>query len=280
MKPSAGDAARWRLTDQERERLTAVGGYKPVELVTMVVRSPRVLGELLTAIKRGAVEGAATNGSLVWVLDSRRAQRLVPGKAGGVNWGNEEWFSSTLLPKLDERMCVLDLGCGTGRISRLVAPRVRHLTCADVSRVLIGEARVNLAGLDNVDFLRTDGYTLSPLRDGRFDAVYAQGVFSHLDPTAAVGLLDEARRVTRPGGLSIINFFTIDHPAGAEDALRAARLAGQRRRVSGSAPKPYANAQVRAMHALVGLDLVEMVETSASGRESTIFVAAASERSA
>lgn len=265
---------RWELTSEELERANAGVRWGPLELAKLVARSPAVLGELARAMVSGAVEGAATNGSLVWVLSRERLRRVAPDAAGGANWGREEWFCQPLLSRLEEPMQVLDLGCGAGRISRLIAPRVQHLTCADVSDLLLGEARENLAELSNVDFVRTSAYGVMPLKDASFDLVYAQGVFSYLDMIAALALLDGVRRVLRPGGVSFVNFFTIDQPGGREYALSIARTVARRGRTSGSAMKPYVNGQVKAMHSLVGLDVVEMIQPETIDRESTIFVGA------
>lgn len=218
----------------------------------------------------GAVEGTATNGSFVWVLSRERLRRAVPDAAGGANWGREDLFCQPLLPRLDTQMRVLDLGCGAGRIGRLIAPHVAYLTCADVSSVLLAEARENLAALPNVDFVQTSGYGTSPLDEASFDLVYAQGVFSYLEPIPAVALLDGVCRVLRPGGVSFINFFTINQPGGEEYALRTARTVANRGRVSGSAMRPYIASQVQAMHTLVGLEAVDMIQTETM--DPTIFV--------
>ncbi len=267
-------ARRWEITEQERERVRALqeDGYGLGEVLGIVARSPRVAVEAARAMMRGAIEGAATNGTLVWVLDSQRVRRVVPDAASGATWTREELFSDELLSYTAPDMRVLDLGCGAGRISRHVAPRVKHLTCADASAVLLGEARENLAHLDNVQFVHTDGYTLASLEDAAYDLVYAQGVFSYLDPIAAVALLDEVRRVLRPGGLSVVNLYTIDNPVGAEQALESVRGAARRHRFSGSHPRPYVNAQARGMHELVGLEVVDEVEPATNSYPPTIFV--------
>jgi ubiquinone/menaquinone biosynthesis C-methylase UbiE len=266
---------RWNLTEEELERVHAGKPFGPLEVAMLLGRSPRVLGETVRAMVSGAVEGAATNGSLVWVLERERLRRAVPDAAGGANWGPEEWFWQSLMPRLGEQMHVLDLGCGAGRIARLVAPLVARVTGADVSEVLLAEARENFADVPNVDFVRTSRYSLSPLEDASFDLVFSAGVLSYLDPIAVIAILDEVGRVLKPGGLSVINFRTIDLPAGREYALQTARAAERTERVGGSAAKPYLNAQVKAMHSLVGLEIVEMVQPAKIGDgQSTIFIAA------
>jgi SAM-dependent methyltransferase len=274
-RSTASAGRRWELTPAERETLRFVrrGSYSSREVLTLLIRSPRAVRETLAAMARGAVDAAATNASLVWVFDSNRIRQVVPDAASGVNWGGEDWFVQPLLPRLAAEMHVLDLGCGAGRISRIVAPRVARVACADVSRVLLAEAHRNLADLENVDFIRTNGHSLAPLQDTTFDLAFAQGVFSYLEPVACLGLLDEVKRVLRRKGTSIINFFTIDDVASAEAALRAARAVSRRGRPSGSSPRPFTKDQVIRMHTLVGLGIDEIIEPPPGTRESTLFVA-------
>lgn len=254
-------------------RDAAGSGYGAAELARLAAREPRVLAEGLKAAIRGATRGPVTDGSLVWVLDSRRARRLVPGIASGASWVGDGWLDEALLGRLEPEIHALDLGCGAGRLARGVAPRIARLTCADASAVLLHEARANLAHLSNVSYLRTDGITLSGLDDGSFDVVYAQGVFSYLDLDTAVTLLREVRRVLRPGATSVVNVFTIDQAAGEAYALGVAEAAVRRRRVSGSPSRPYVAAQVEALHRLAGLELVDVLAPPTTERRATVFVA-------
>lgn len=268
-------ARRWDLTSEELDRVRAAeqDSYGVRELLAILIRSPSTAREAVRAMVRGAAEGAATNGSLVWVLNSHRVRQVIPDAASGVTWAQEEWFTDPLLSHLSSEMSVLDVGCGGGRISRHIAPRVKRLTCVDSSAVLLREASENLAHLGNIDFVHTDGYGFRPLRDGSFDVAYAQGVFSYLDPVAGLALLDETARALRPNGLSFINVFTIDRDVDGQAALEVARRDAARRRFSGHSPRPYAAAQVRRMHAVVGLDIVEELAFEDSDASRTVFVA-------
>jgi SAM-dependent methyltransferase len=76
-----------------------------------------------------------------------------------------------------------DLGCGTGRWARLVAPRVGTLHCIDPSAA-IDVARRNLAGQANCVFHRA-GVDGIPLDDASADFGYALGVLHHLPDTEA-----------------------------------------------------------------------------------------------
>ncbi len=88
-----------------------------------------------------------------------------------------------------------DLGCGSGRWAKLVAPRVAHLHCIDPSSAL-DVARQNLSGASNCSFHRTsvDGM---PLSESSMDFGYSLGVLHHVPDTQA-GLSACVRKL-KPG---------------------------------------------------------------------------------
>ena len=77
-----------------------------------------------------------------------------------------------------------DLGCGSGRWAKGVAPRVGHLHCIDPSDAAIQVAKKNLAGLTNCSF-HVAGVDDIPLEDGSMDFGYALGVLHHVPDTPA-----------------------------------------------------------------------------------------------
>ena len=77
-----------------------------------------------------------------------------------------------------------DLGCGSGRWARMVAPRVGHLHCIDPSPAALDVARRNLAGVENCSF-HLASVDAIPLSDGSCDFGYALGVLHHVPDTAA-----------------------------------------------------------------------------------------------
>jgi ubiquinone/menaquinone biosynthesis C-methylase UbiE len=157
---------------------------------------------------------------------------------------------------------VLDLGCGPGRIARLVAPHVRRLVCADVSRVMIDHARAQLAEHPNIDFRVVDGRTLRVFPSATFDVIYAHAVFYLFDLVPALGVMDEMRRVLRPEGTAVISFRTIDEPLWAAQALEDSRVVLRRGHGAGHF-RPYTSAQLTQMFALVGLTVVDRCSSDA-----------------
>ncbi len=77
-----------------------------------------------------------------------------------------------------------DLGCGTGRWAKLVAPRVGRLYCVDASKEALAVARRNLAACANCEFVAASVAQL-PFADGTMDFGYSLGVLHHVPDTAA-----------------------------------------------------------------------------------------------
>ncbi len=79
-----------------------------------------------------------------------------------------------------------DLGCGSGRWARLVAPRVKSLHCIDPSREAIEVAGRNLAPHPNC-VLHVAGVDEIPLPPNSMDFGYSLGVLHHV-PSPAAGI--------------------------------------------------------------------------------------------
>jgi ubiquinone/menaquinone biosynthesis C-methylase UbiE len=76
-----------------------------------------------------------------------------------------------------------DIGCGSGRWAKLVAPRVGHLYCIDPSSAL-NVARKNLSHFSNCDFYNV-AVDAIPLKDSSMDFCYSLGVLHHVPDTKA-----------------------------------------------------------------------------------------------
>lgn len=93
---------------------------------------------------------------------------------------------------------VLDLGCGTGIFAPLFAPD--QYTGVDVNPRYIARARRRCP---QHTFLLGDGVRV-PLDTASCDGCMISGVLHHLSDDAALGLLREAARVVRPGGVLVV----------------------------------------------------------------------------
>jgi tRNA (cmo5U34)-methyltransferase len=96
-------------------------------------------------------------------------------------------------------MMVMDFGCGTGLITRALAPKVASVVAADTSAQMLAvlDAKAKASGLNNVQPVPLEAGYPSP--DGsRFDAIVSSMVFHHIDDIPA--LLARFAQWLRPGG--------------------------------------------------------------------------------
>ena len=105
---------------------------------------------------------------------------------------------------LGRKARVLDLGCGTGVVSRALAERegsTLEVVGIDVSQALIGAAQQLAAAKrldDRIEFRVGDSHALEE-PDHSYDFVIAHTLLSHVVDPAAV--ISEASRVVRPNGI-------------------------------------------------------------------------------
>ncbi len=95
---------------------------------------------------------------------------------------------------------VLEIGCGIGRVGKLVAPLCRKWIGCDVASNMLALAAERLRGLDNLELKEISGYNLSGVADASVDVVYCTVVFMHLEPWDRYNYVLEAFRVLRPNG--------------------------------------------------------------------------------
>jgi SAM-dependent methyltransferase len=89
-----------------------------------------------------------------------------------------------------------DLGCGSGRWARFVAPRVHRLHCVDASPAALDVARQALADAPNCR-LHLASVGALPLGEATMDFGYSLGVLHHVPDTAAA--IVSAVRTLKPG---------------------------------------------------------------------------------
>jgi SAM-dependent methyltransferase len=112
-------------------------------------------------------------------------------------------------------LSVLDLGCGHGMASVVLARRGAVVTACDLSLGYLREAQARArANGAEVRWALADGERL-PFADGVFDRVWGNAILHHLDLRRAGS---ELRRVLRPGGVAVFC-----EPWGENRCLRWAR---------------------------------------------------------
>lgn len=98
---------------------------------------------------------------------------------------------------------ILDLGCGSGLYTRVLAERGAHVTATEFAprSLALAERNVGETG-ENVEFRLEDAQALT-LPDERFDKVLLTEVIEHVPhPERAIA---EAARVLRPGGVLVVS---------------------------------------------------------------------------
>jgi ubiquinone/menaquinone biosynthesis C-methylase UbiE len=98
----------------------------------------------------------------------------------------------------------IDVACGPGTTTLLIAPAVRHVTAVDFSPAMLGQLRVNVAAAKaaNVEIVEADGQAL-PFADDSFDlAVSMFGLMFFPDRRNGFA---ELFRVLAPGGQALVS---------------------------------------------------------------------------
>jgi SAM-dependent methyltransferase len=157
---------------------------------------------------------------------------------------------------------VVDLGCGLGRLTRVLAARAARVVALDVSGEMVERARALNAHLGNVSWLVGNGEDLGMLEAASADALVSHVVFQHIpDPRVTLGYVREMGRVLRPGGWAAFQISddpSIHRPPRGGLARRASELLGRTPR--GQADPRWVGAamdlrELRATGAAAGLDV-------------------------
>lgn len=121
---------------------------------------------------------------------------------------------------------LLDIGCGRGNVTRLIAPYTQRTVASEISPEAARLAADTLASLGNVEVLAADVLALdghAPPIAGAFDMVALSEVLEHV--TDDVTALDRCFSLLRPGGRLLVTV-----PAHPELWTAMDELIGHKRR--------------------------------------------------
>jgi len=114
----------------------------------------------------------------------------------------QRYSGKHLMPWLPNRndLTVLDLGCGTGFFTDLLASRYQQVIGVDISHQMVEFAKTHRS--TEIKWLQGDAFKL-PLQDESIDLIYSNLVIQWCDPLDKA--LDEILRVLKPGGVFIFS---------------------------------------------------------------------------
>ena len=96
----------------------------------------------------------------------------------------------------------MEIGCGVGRMTRMLARVFGHVTAVDVSDEMISRAKANLSSVSNVTLVVGDGESLTGLADSAYDFAFSFIVFQHIPSYDVIrSYCREVYRVLKPGSL-------------------------------------------------------------------------------
>lgn len=127
-------------------------------------------------------------------------ERFVPSISGEIRHEHLHRYAFAL--PLVNGKDVLDVACGEGYGSALLAASARHVTGADISADVVEEARKTYARHNNLQFVHGNAAVL-PFASQSFDVVVSFETIEHHDRHEE--MLAECARVLRPDGLLILS---------------------------------------------------------------------------
>jgi ubiquinone/menaquinone biosynthesis C-methylase UbiE len=127
--------------------------------------------------------------------------------------GNQEYVAGRLLldaikqelnrlPDLGE---LVELGCGTGYFTEIIAARAEQTVATDLSDILLDRAGKRISRVPNVKIQREDGMATS-FAAATFDSVFMANLIHVVEHPGIV--LQECHRILKDNGLLVIVTFT------------------------------------------------------------------------
>jgi 2-polyprenyl-3-methyl-5-hydroxy-6-metoxy-1,4-benzoquinol methylase len=117
-------------------------------------------------------------------------------------------FADSVSRDVEPGASILDLGCGTGALSRRLAAMGYMVTACDIAEQMIEEGIKASASAAICWRLLQPSWTRLPFEPNAFDAIVASSVFEYVPSISDV--LEECRRILKPGGRLI---FSVPNPS-------------------------------------------------------------------
>lgn len=127
-------------------------------------------------------------------------ERFIPSEGGVIRYEHMHRYGWSL--QIVAGRDVLDIACGEGYGSALMASRARSILGVDISKDAVAHARARYGAQPNLRF-EVGSVTAIPLGDASVDVVISFETIEHLAEQAE--MIAEIRRVLRPDGLLVIS---------------------------------------------------------------------------
>ena len=145
------------------------------------------------------------------LLESLPIEEAMEVAVGG-NYKEVGMIEAKLLTELGLKpgMSILDLGCGSGRLSSQLYQSMENLdyTGIDIVKKLLEYAK---SKAPNYQFLLSQGLRL-PIESDSLDMICAFSLFTHLPHAETFIYLHESLRTLKPGGLLVFSFIEFAEP--------------------------------------------------------------------
>jgi len=109
---------------------------------------------------------------------------------------------------------VLEVGCGSGQLTRSLVARGLHVTALEPGKSLIALARQNLDSAGEVEFVNAQ-FEDAPLPREQFQAVFSASAFHWVDPKVS---WQKTADVLAPGGtVALVQYCGLEEPRSKKD---------------------------------------------------------------
>jgi SAM-dependent methyltransferase len=119
-----------------------------------------------------------------------------------------EYFDIITDAIINKNSYVIDIGCGSGRWTKVMAPRAGFIEAVDPSNAIFAADRL-LKNIDNIRLTKASINTL-PFDDETFDVAMCVGVLHHI-PNTQQAMMDCVKKVKRGGYFYTYLYHDISH---------------------------------------------------------------------
>ena len=128
-----------------------------------------------------------------------------------------QYFSIFPFDSLEADSEGFDMGCGSGRWAKFVAPRVHHLNCIDPSKKALNVAKKNLSQYKNISFYNAS-VSDATLKKNSQDFGYCLGVLHHI-PNTKQGIKDCASLLKKNAPFLLYLYYNFENRSSLFKAL-------------------------------------------------------------